>query len=761
MPGEAERRPQAQGRRSTKRSAATEVDSTGADDVAAGLEIARELAQNGFPVFLAKPAMVAVQERKADGSPGKVRMEWDPSGGHQDTGYWFPKAWQQTEPDPSVVDRWEPGMALGLVTGRGIDVLDIDPRNDGDIAALDGQLPTVYGEASTPSGGSHHLIASLGERKKVDYLPGVDIQAGDPDGKGRGFVFLEPTVKLSKVTGKPAVYRWTTAPEVDPFLLELDRTGEPLAEGLRAVARKPERFEVGPEDPATPEDRENAARVLGSCVDSVSSTDEGARNDRLFGQTRMLYGFALGGSLDFDDVTDRMTVAGEACGLDGDEIAAVLESASNHADFDGPTRPERLEDVFEPIEEPGKVSDPGKWPTCQWNECAERVTSWDFLPSGKFCKEHEIADRKRRDAIREASGANGPPRPEGISDDAWKVMRRRLAIREADDYERSLKDRPEWVLVENDDDLLEPLDPDPELIEGLVPKDGNALLTAPFKAGKTTTMMNLVKDLLEGTPFLGHFGIAPYDGNVSMWNYEVSASMFRRWRLEAGVKSTAEHRLFVANLRGRRVDLLDDRIAEDVVKRLKQTETGVWIVDPLARAAAGLDENSNTDMGQFFERVDEIKEEAGVHTLVLVHHTGREGDRSRGASRIDDWPDALLSLTKDKDGTRFLGAVGRDVDQAPGSLEFDPETRRLSWVGGSKRNSGQFQANDNWEPEVDDAILFVCRDEVLTSGRKIYEAVKQIEGFKCRRDRVFDRVKALIEDGRIEVDGDTKRHRVV
>jgi hypothetical protein len=38
--------------------------------------------------------------------------------------------------------------------GHGLDLVDIDPRNGGDPAALDGKMPISYGCAATPSGGS-------------------------------------------------------------------------------------------------------------------------------------------------------------------------------------------------------------------------------------------------------------------------------------------------------------------------------------------------------------------------------------------------------------------------------------------------------------------------------------------------------------------------------------------------------------------------------------------------------------------------------
>jgi putative DNA primase/helicase len=160
------------------------------------LLVAKRLAAAGAPIFIARPVV------GPDGA-------WDPEGGA--SGYKLPLRWQDTRADPAVVDKWQPGQALCMVTGVAYDVVDVDPRNGGDLAALDGDLPRVYGRATTPSDGIHLFVKTLGVRKCV-IAPGIDLQAGAEDGGGRGFVFLAPTVKLSKTTGAFGSYDWVEEP---------------------------------------------------------------------------------------------------------------------------------------------------------------------------------------------------------------------------------------------------------------------------------------------------------------------------------------------------------------------------------------------------------------------------------------------------------------------------------------------------------------------------------------------------------------------
>lgn len=184
-------------------------------EIARALEIARELATAGIPIFLASP------------SPGSK------------SGYAFPPAWESSTADPSVIDHWRPGMALCAVGGHLCDFLDIDPRNGGTATAerlwQAGMWPTAYGQAATPSGGVHEIIQPLGVGKG-EVAPGVDLQGGRRDGGGRGFVFIAPTVRASKVDGIARPYRWLTEPDI-PRLIAW--RGE--SSGVKLGALLPER----------------------------------------------------------------------------------------------------------------------------------------------------------------------------------------------------------------------------------------------------------------------------------------------------------------------------------------------------------------------------------------------------------------------------------------------------------------------------------------------------------------------------------------
>lgn len=198
----------------------------------AALSIAHRLAEAGVPIFLARPART---------EQGK----WDPAGGSGGSGYWLPKGWENTTANPRYLEAWEPGMAVCAVMGHILDLVDLDPRNGGDPTSLNGSMPAVYGVASTPSGGYHGFVKALGVRSRDAVLPGIDIKAGDLEGRGRGFAFIAPTVKLSKATGAIGEYRWVEIPDLNPDKLAADASGGKLAEIVRRAhgSRNTERAE--------------------------------------------------------------------------------------------------------------------------------------------------------------------------------------------------------------------------------------------------------------------------------------------------------------------------------------------------------------------------------------------------------------------------------------------------------------------------------------------------------------------------------------
>lgn len=292
-------------------------------------------------------------------------------------------------------------------------------------------------------------------------------------------------------------------------------------------------------------------------------------------------------------------------------------------------------------------------------------------------------------------------------DSAYNRMRRvfnRVETKEANDegdriYEaRRLDTRgPLPELVSLTDLLAEPDEETLYRVDGLWPAGGKIVLAAQFKAGKTTMVGNLVRCLADGDAFLDQFHVDPIgDGTIVVIDNELAKNMTRRWLRDQGVKNTGH--VVICPMRGesRKFDVRDDTVRAEWADRLKAVKCRVLIVDCLGPilSALGIEEGDNTAVGGILDGLDALCKEAGVLELAVIHHMGHNAERTRGASRLLDWPDAGWRLIRqgDKDNPnavnpdapRFFTAYGRDVGVPEAGVQYDPTTRRLSLVGGNR-----------------------------------------------------------------------------
>ncbi len=238
--------------------------------------------------------------------------------------------------------------------------------------------------------------------------------------------------------------------------------------------------------------------------------------------------------------------------------------------------------------------------------------------------------------------------------------------------------------------------PDPAVlmrVEGLLPIGGRILFTAAAKGGKSTARNGLIESLVDGRPFLGQFDVRPVQRLVLVEN-ELHDSMQRRWFRELGIEHT--ERVEIISLRGRvgTFDILNDATRARWAKLIGPAD--VLILDCLRPVldALGLDESR--DAGKFVVAFDALLAEAGIGEAVVIHHMGHGAERSRGDSRLRDWPDAEWRIVRERgddtddinpDARRYFAAYGRDVNVPEGLLEYDSSTRGLRLAGGSRRDA--------------------------------------------------------------------------
>lgn len=187
-----------------------------------------------------------------------------------------------------------------------------------------------------------------------------------------------------------------------------------------------------------------------------------------------------------------------------------------------------------------------------------------------------------------------------------------------------------------------------------------------------------------------------------------------------------------------------------LVEACRRLQPVLIVLDTQARITVGLEENSNTSMGVLVEAVRMLKQATGACVLV-VHHTGRNGEDARGASALDgaqdteirvDRPEkkadrrkltAVIAVDKQKDGDESASwpvqlavvPVGEDGETSlaltPWDPFYTPTADRPDWVANLTEN----------QREVSEALI----DHSDETGATLAQVTAWIKERRARHDR--------------------------
>jgi hypothetical protein len=297
------------------------------------------------------------------------------------------------------------------------------------------------------------------------------------------------------------------------------------------------------------------------------------------------------------------------------------------------------------------------------------------------------------------------------------------------------------------DFLTKELSPERFLIEGVIPVNGTVTVVAAKKTGKSTFIYNIIHSLINGEPLLGCFDSMKVEERIGFVNYELTEEQAQDWFQRSPIGSTDQ--VAVWNLRGKPNPFRSEEALRDFALEVKALGVRVLILDPFSSAFRGGNTQDNDEVKDFWLRTDAFKDASGVRELIVPVHAGRDGSRSRGASALDDHPDAILHLNKQTDSIRTFHAFGRDVEIAEGELEFDKSTLLLTYKGAVSMESRIEKIAKIIEGRLADS-------ETLT-------ATQITKLTRRNKDDVREARDLLVSSGRIEEirDGQSKLYRLV
>lgn len=208
-----------------------------------------------------------------------------------------------------------------------------------------------------------------------------------------------------------------------------------------------------------------------------------------------------------------------------------------------------------------------------------------------------------------------------------------------------------------DETALGALPPPEPLADGWFYRRSLAVLYGPPKKGKTFVAIDLAMSVATGTDWLGG---TTTQGNVVYCLGEGVAGMHRRliaWRQHRGI--TCPTQLAILPHTPQLANPVD---VTDFIDAVRPLAPDLIVIDTLARASVGLEENSAKEMGEAIAQADRIKEATGA-CILLVHHTGKDSTRgTRGSSALTGAIDTGVEVRGDPLAMTLVNSEQKDAE---------------------------------------------------------------------------------------------------
>lgn len=187
------------------------------------------------------------------------------------------------------------------------------------------------------------------------------------------------------------------------------------------------------------------------------------------------------------------------------------------------------------------------------------------------------------------------------------------------------------------------------LVKGLLPATGLAVIFGASMSGKTFLALDAAMAIAQGVRWFGH---RTKQAKVVYFPLEGSGTQSRLVAWEKANRKEMPDNFKVVDRKA--FNLRESADVDGIIRAVRNFSEvgGVVIIDTLARATAGADENSSREMGEVIEAADRIATEiAGL--VILVHHSGKsETAGMRGSSALIGAADAVIKVARSAAGAR-------------------------------------------------------------------------------------------------------------
>ena len=208
---------------------------------------------------------------------------------------------------------------------------------------------------------------------------------------------------------------------------------------------------------------------------------------------------------------------------------------------------------------------------------------------------------------------------------------------------------------------LDALPPPEWIVHGLIPDKSLVVPFGPPKSGKTFIVLSFCLHVAAGKPWFGHpvrQGAVVYIAGEGTSGLSLRLKAMRA-KYEIGIDAP----LWVVP---RAVNFRLEGEVQALVALVKATVGDVpvrlVIIDTLARAMPGADENSAQEVGLVIAGCDEVRDALGC-TTVPIHHSGKDATRgARGTSALRGAWDTALEITASGKRVTMLVADQKEAE---------------------------------------------------------------------------------------------------
>lgn len=266
----------------------------------------------------------------------------------------------------------------------------------------------------------------------------------------------------------------------------------------------------------------------------------------------------------------------------------------------------------------------------------------------------------------------------------------------------------------------------PFMIQNLLPEGGFSLLTGHSGTGKSFIAVDLAARVAYGMEYAGR---KTKKGKVLYIAMEGQAGVVNRvrawYRLNQITPQPDHFKMILRNF-----SFVDEKIFGRLLADIRNEQPRLILLDTVAHAMSGWEENSATEMSAFVSRVSEIESVCGA-TVLLIHHQAKssgkgEGPRikSRGSGALPAAANAVMETDKQKGSANIRVEFSKQKDiEHPEPLQF-----RLESV--------DFQQVDEFGDVAPQPAVAVYEGAATDDETKLVMAVKEIyNNFLENKDR--------------------------